>query len=58
MSKCTFLRNALCLTASAFVVRCINIGYRIYLTEKIGAEGMGLYQLIYAVFVFAITVST
>ncbi|MDD5952167.1 MAG: polysaccharide biosynthesis C-terminal domain-containing protein [Oscillospiraceae bacterium] len=58
MRKRTFLFNALCLTASAFVMRLINIGYRIYLTDKIGAEGMGLYQLIYAVFVFAITVST
>lgn len=58
MKKHTFLLNALCLTASAFVMRFINILYRIYLTEKIGAEGMGLYQLIYSVFVFAITVST
>lgn len=58
MKKRTFLLNAVCLTASAFVMRLINIAYRIYLTDKIGAEGMGLYQLIYAVFVFAVTVST
>lgn len=58
MKKRAFLINALCLTASAFVMRMINMGYRVYLTDKIGAEGMGLYQLIYSVFVFAITVST
>lgn len=58
MNRRTFLINALSLTASAFLMRAVNIAYRIYLTDKIGAEGMGLYQLIYSVFVFAITVST
>ncbi len=58
MKKRAFLLNALCLTVSSFAMRLINILYRVYLTEKIGAEGMGLYQLIYSVFVFAITVST
>ncbi len=58
MNKRTFLINALSLTISAFFMRAINIIYRIYLTNKIGAEGMGLYQLIYSVFIFAVTVST
>lgn len=58
MNKRIFFRNAFCLTVSAFLMRLINILYRIYLTDKIGAEGMGLYQLIYSVFIFAITVST
>ena len=53
-----FLRSALWLTLSAFLTRLLSMGYRIFLTGRIGAEGIGLYQLIDTVFVFAVTVST
>lgn len=58
MKKRVFFLNAVLLTASALLLRTMNISYRIYLTSKIGAEGMGLYQLVFSVFVLAITLST
>lgn len=58
MKKRVFFFNAVLLTASALLLRTMNISYRVYLTGKIGAEGMGLYQLVFSVFVLAITIST
>ena len=58
MKKRVFFLNAVLLTASALLLRTMNISYRVYLTSKIGAEGMGLYQLVFSVFVLAITLST
>lgn len=58
MKKRAFFLNAVLLTASALLLRTMNISYRIYLSSKIGAEGMGLYQLATSVFVLAITLST
>ena len=46
------------LTASSLVMRASSIGYRTYLSSKIGTAGMGLYQLVMSVFILAITVST
>ena len=34
------------------------MGYRSYLSQKIGSEGMGLYQLIFSVFMLTVTLST
>ncbi len=50
--------NAIILTASSLVMRASSIGYRTYLSSKIGTAGMGLYQLVMSVFILAITVST
>ncbi len=58
MKKKVFFFNAVLLTASTLLLRTMNISYRMYLTSKIGAEGMGLYQLVFSVFVLAITLST
>lgn len=58
MKKRVFFLNAVLLTASTLLLRTMNMAYRVYLTSKIGAEGMGLYQLVFSVFVLAITLST
>lgn len=57
MKKKAFLKNAVILTVSMLLLRTINIGYRVYLSNKIGTAGMGLFQLILSVFVLAITIS-
>ncbi|MFR4035146.1 MAG: hypothetical protein ACLTZF_08560 [Oscillospiraceae bacterium] len=46
MTKQKFLMQGILLTAFSLFLRVTNIGYRSYLSAKIGAEGMGLYQLI------------
>ncbi len=58
MNKKAFLMNGAVMTFIAIFMRSTNIYYRSYLTDKIGAEGMGLYQLIFSVFILAITLST
>ncbi len=58
MKKRIFFFNAIILTASSLVMRTGSIGYRMYLSSKIGTAGMGLYQLVMSVFILAITVST
>lgn len=58
MTKQKFLLQGILLTGFSIFFRVTNIGYRAYLSGKIGAEGMGLYQLIFSVFLLAITLST
>lgn len=50
MSKKSFVGGALILMAAGFVVRILGFVYRIYLSNLIGAEGMGLFQLISPVY--------
>lgn len=58
MKKRKFLLNALVLAGTSLILRTANIAYRVYITGKIGAQGMGLYQLISSVFLLAVTVCT
>lgn len=58
MTKQKFLLQGILLTAFSLFLRVANIGYRSYLSAKIDAEGMGLYQLIFSVFMLAVTLST
>lgn len=53
MRKFTFIKNAAILTATALILRTLGIFFRIYMSNAIGAEGMGLYQLIFSVYVLA-----
>lgn len=58
MKKRVFLFNALLLTGASLLARTLSIGFRVSISNKIGAEGIGLYQLICTVFLFAVTFST
>ena len=46
MSRRTIIKGALILTVANIITRVIGFFYRIYMAKEIGAEGMGLYQLI------------
>ena len=46
MRKRAFLINSLMLTSAVLLSRVIGISFRVYMSNKIGAEGIGLYQLI------------
>ncbi len=48
-----FIRNAAILTATSLLLRGIGMYFRIWVSALVGAEGMGLYQLIMSVFVLA-----
>ncbi len=58
MTKQKFFLQGILLTGFSIFFRVTNIGYRAYLSTKIGAEGMGLYQLIFSIFLLAVTLST
>jgi len=48
--KKSFINGALILMAAGLIVRVFGFVYRIYLSNLIGAEGMGLFQLISPVY--------
>ena len=50
MAKKSFISGALILMVAGFVVRIIGFIYRIYLSNLVGAEGMGVYELIFPVY--------
>ena len=49
------LRNTVLLTAASFVMRTVSVSFNAYLTNKIGADGIGLFQLIFTVYTLAVT---
>lgn len=58
MTKRKFFIQGAILTAVSLFLRVTNMGYRSYLSQKIGPAGMGLYQLIFSVFMLTVTLST
>lgn len=56
--KKTFFANALILAATSQAVRLLGILYISFLSSKIGAEGVGLYQLIVSVYALAATLAS
>lgn len=58
MRHAVFLKNAAVLTVTSLILRTVGIGFRIFLADKLGAEGMGLYQLIISVYVLGSTFAT
>ena len=49
------LINTILLTASSLVMRAIGMYFQVYLTNKIGASGVGLFQLIMSVYMLFTT---
>ncbi len=58
MRKRVFFQNAAIMTVTSLILRSIGIVFRIYVSNRIGAEGMGLYQLIVSVYVLASSFAT
>jgi stage V sporulation protein B len=54
----SFLGGAAILAGAGLVVKIIGAIFRIPLTNIVGAEGMGLYQLAYPIYVFLLVAST
>ncbi|MBE6787681.1 MAG: hypothetical protein E7537_04975, partial [Ruminococcaceae bacterium] len=55
LKKTLFIKNAMILTAAALILRFAGIIFKVWLAQKIGSEGMGLYQLVFSVYVLAST---
>ena len=50
--------NSLVLTGFSIAMRVAGIAFSMYVAAGVGAEGMGLYQLTYSAFTFAVTLAT
>lgn len=58
MKRTVFFKNAAILTITSLLLRSAGMIFRIYTSGVIGAEGMGVYQLILSVYVLASTFAT
>lgn len=58
MSKSSFVKGAGILAISGLLVKFIGAVFRIPLTNIIGTEGIGLYQLAYPIYAFLLVAST
>lgn len=57
MKKKLFIRNALILTLCSLFLSALGMVFRIYQSNLIGAEGMGLLQLLLSVYYFATNIA-
>lgn len=53
-----FFINAAILTASSLVMSSVSMSFTVYISERIGASGMGLYQMIMSVYRLCVTLAT
>ncbi len=53
-----FIYNSLLLTLSAVLMRAVGVAYNVYISNRVGAEVMGLYSLVTTVWGFALTLAT
>ena len=58
MARQSYVKNAAILTATSLILRAAGMLFRIYIAGRIGAEGMGLHQLITTVYTMATTFAT
>jgi len=58
MLKRGLLFSTLMLSASALFVRTLGFGFRVYLSNNMGAQGMGLFSLVMSVYTLSVTVAT
>lgn len=50
MSKKSLIAGTLILTGASFITRILGFIFRIYMSNIMGAEGMGLYQLVFPIY--------
>ena len=58
IKKGVFIKNAILLTATSLLLRFAGIIFKVWLSSKVGSEGIGLYQVIFSFYVLASTFAT
>lgn len=54
----TYFKNAVILTVTGLALRAAGMFFRVYIAGRVGAEGMGLYQLIFTIYSLCTTFAT
>lgn len=55
MNKRTFAKNTAVMTITSLLLRTLGIVFRVFISNRVGAEGMGLYQLVFSVYILGTT---
>ena len=58
MQKNVLLKGAMTILGASIITRILGFVFRIYIAEKLDAQGMGLYQLVTSLYMLAITFTT
>ena len=58
MSKRSLLGGTIILAIAGLITRILGFVYRIYMSHLIGAEGMGLFQLVFPIYMLGYTLSS
>ncbi len=58
MKSQSIIKGALILTTANIITRVLGFVYRVYMSNVIGAEGMGLYQLIVPIYMLVWSISS
>lgn len=58
MTKKRFILNTIIITSTSFFLKGAGMFFKVYLSNTIGSEGMGLYQLIFSLYVFLIALTS
>lgn len=58
MNKRAFYKNTAVMTATSLFLRLLGIVFRVFISNRVGAEGMGLYQLVFSVYILGATFAT
>ena len=58
MLKKRFIKKSLMMTTTLLITQIAAIFFNIYISSKIGAEGMGIYRLVITVYAFSATFAT
>ncbi len=56
MSSKQLIRGTIILTTAGILTRILGFGYKIFLSNRIGAKGLGIYQLVFSVYVICHTI--
>ncbi len=58
MSRKTIVTGTIILTAANLITKCMGFLYRVFMSNAIGAEGMGLYQLVLPIYALAWSITS
>ena len=58
MRKGSIIKGTLILTVATSIVKIVGMLFRIYLANVLGAEGIGLYQLMLSFYMLMVTLAT